>query len=178
MYRKTLKFHKTGFSMVEVALAILVLGIGLLTVVGLMSGGAEQSKGATAATQVACFANDVMESVRWQASLCGTNAANDFYDELKGRLDSGVDAVAKVLWDDDTQNKVKIKLQSDFTRIAYSVSSNVSFACRYRLGLTRNPYSDGITRSADVQLDVVSGLSYTQSFCTTVYCFNFDPNVK
>ena len=162
-YNSGISVGRYGFSMVEVALAILVLGIGLMAVVGLISGGMETSKNTVSGTQVAQFANDVMDGVRYVASISTNSSA--FSDQMQGKIGSSLPPVAKDLWDSATQ--ARTLSVGNWDTFVYSYSNNVDFACRYRLQLFPSPTG----RSVDVQLDVASGLNYTQTFYTSVYKF-------
>lgn len=53
-----------GFSLVEIALAMLITSIGLLTVVGLMTSGMTQSRASSNDSQAAMFAQQVFDSFR------------------------------------------------------------------------------------------------------------------
>lgn len=53
-----------GFSLVEIALALLITSIGLLTVVGLMTSGMTQSRASSDDAQAAMFAQQVFDSYR------------------------------------------------------------------------------------------------------------------
>ncbi len=64
-----------GFTLVEVALALLVVSVGILGAFSLFPSGLAASKEAVSETQAACFAQMVFDSVRASASREGIAAA-------------------------------------------------------------------------------------------------------
>ncbi|HMP74008.1 MAG TPA: prepilin-type N-terminal cleavage/methylation domain-containing protein [Kiritimatiellia bacterium] len=62
------KPEQNGFTLVEIALALMVVGIGLLAVFGLFPTGLQMNKAVVDETQVALFAEQVLNGVRAQAS--------------------------------------------------------------------------------------------------------------
>lgn len=64
-----------GFTLVEVALALLVVSVGILGAFSLFPSGLAASKEAVSETQAACFAQMVFDSVRAAASRDGLAAA-------------------------------------------------------------------------------------------------------
>lgn len=167
----------TGFSMVEVALALLILSIGVLTMVGLMSGGLDMSKVAIDYTQSAIFAADTLDGVRYTAATV-TNGSSKFWQALQSTL--ALKAVAATAFDTDTQSQIPIKHTSSFTNFFYAYATNVDFACRYRVLVEQ--YKDAISGSAlsgnmadqvaSVKLEVINGLyglATTQSFYTEIF---------
>lgn len=148
--------------MVEICLAILVLGIGLLSVVGLMSGGLDMSKATVDDTQVAQFANDVLEGIRAAAYNC-TNTSASLYSQLVSQ--PPLQPVAAPYW---APGQTISLSPAGFTPFYYAQlsGSNVSFVCRYSL-----LYPKQSLRSVEIELDVMSGqygLTQTQSFYTAV----------
>lgn len=61
---KTTRHNKSGFSLVEVALALLVVSVGLIAAVGMLPGGLDNSKKATDETQQALLADYVLNTFR------------------------------------------------------------------------------------------------------------------
>lgn len=62
--------HRTsGFTLVEIALALLVLSVGLLALFGLFPTGMQMNKRAIDETQAALFAEEVLNGVRAQAAI-------------------------------------------------------------------------------------------------------------
>ncbi|MCX7008409.1 MAG: hypothetical protein NTY53_14365 [Kiritimatiellaeota bacterium] len=158
--------------MVEVALALLILSIGVLTMVGLMSGGLDMSKSAVDFTQTSIFANDTLEGVRYYASTV-TNGASKFWSSLKGGLAlKAVMGGVTSIFDTDTQNET-MKNSTAYGNFFYSYQTNVDFACRYRVSIEQSPGLTGnlVDQVASVKLDVINGLygaATTQSFYTEV----------
>ena len=170
-----------GFSMVEVALALLILSIGVLTMVGLMSGGLDMSKTAMDYTQTSIFASDTLDGVR-NFALNGTptNGTVKFWSSLQSGLQ--LSAVAAGAFDKDTQTQIPIKNTTSYLNFFYSYETNVDFACRYRLSIEQ--YKDFTSSAAlpgnladqvaSVKLDVINGLfgaAATQSFYTEIFQF-------
>ncbi len=160
--------------MVEVALALLILSIGVLTMIGLMSGGLDMSKTAVDYTQTSIFASDVLEGVRHTAyNGSPTNGASKFWQNLQSSL--ALKPVAAGIFDSDTQAQI-IKRYTTYTRYFNSYQTNVDFACRYRLDITQYPGQSGnlVDQVAAVKLDVINGLygaATTQSFYTELFQF-------
>lgn len=175
---QTKRTRRLGFSMVEVAMALLILSIGVLTMIGLMSGGLDMSKSAVDDTQNAIFASDVLEGVRYYASVV-TNGSTRFWQGVQSGLNQK--PVAYAIFDNDTQSQF-IKHSPGYANFFYSYQTNVDFACRYRLSIEQ--YKDFNTGSAltsnlvdqvaAVKLDVINGLygaAATQSFYTEIFQF-------
>ena len=68
------KMQIAGFSMVEVALALLVLSIGLLTIVGLFGAGLDMNRATIHDTQVTQFAEEILAGLRFQSDALATNS--------------------------------------------------------------------------------------------------------
>jgi prepilin-type N-terminal cleavage/methylation domain-containing protein len=66
--RRRARGFRGGFSLVEVALALLVVGVGLLAVFGLFPTGMDANRRAVQETQMALFADYVMDGFRALAS--------------------------------------------------------------------------------------------------------------
>jgi uncharacterized protein (TIGR02598 family) len=62
-------FRREGFTLIEVALALLVISIGLLALFGLFPIGLDANRAALDETRAALFADEVLNGVRAQASL-------------------------------------------------------------------------------------------------------------
>ena len=170
--------QKAGFSMVEVALALLILSIGVLTMVGLMSGGLDMSKASIDFTQTAIFANDAMEGVRnFAANGSPTNAtAAGFWQGLKTVQLKAVMGDIPGVFDSDTRNEL-MKNNTAYGNFFYTYETNVDFACRYRLSIEKLAAPTGPIvdqQVATVKMDVINGLygtATTQSFYTEVFQF-------
>lgn len=173
--------RSAGFSMVEVALALLILSIGVLTMVGLMSGGLDMSKASVDYTQGSIFASDTLDGVRnYAQNGAPTNGTTIFWSKLQSGLQ--LNAVAAGAFDKDTQTQTPVKHTPSYLNFFYSYETNVDFACRYRLSIDQ--YKDFTTglpltgtlvdQIASVKLDVINGLfgaAATQSFYTEIFQF-------
>jgi Tfp pilus assembly protein PilV len=169
---------RRGFSMVEVVLAVLVLGIGVLTVVGLMSGGLQMSKGGTDDLQVAMFANDVMEGMQERASVA-TNAT-PFSGAIQIVLAAApLKPTAAPMW----AGGETIEASSGQRVFHYTPQADpnntVDFVCRYQLQVGDAPASVASvaavqSRVAAIRLDVQNGRfgqTATQTFYREVFQF-------
>jgi len=178
--------RRAGFSMVEVALALLILSIGVLTMIGLMSGGLDMSKAAVDYTQTSIFASDVLDSVRhFAVNDTPTNGTYKFWDRLRNSFSmKPVAAVttATSIFDADTMAQNIRNNPSAFVNLFYSYQTNVDFVCRYRLAIEqgKDPVSGAVLTGnlvdqvAAVKLEVVNGLygaATTQSFYTEIFQF-------
>lgn len=82
------KANRNGFTLVEVAIAVLVIAIGVLAVAALFSGGLSASSKAVADTQTSMFAENVFNGLRARSLLMAeqqTNANpawNDFWTKF------------------------------------------------------------------------------------------------
>ena len=168
--------RSAGFSMVEVALALLIMSIGVLTRVGLMSGGLDMSKTATDYTQAAIFASDTMEGVRYYAgTVTNSVGVSNFCFGVQHGL--ALKAVAASVFDKDTGAEILSNRTANatYTTFFYSYETNLDFACRYRLSV--EPVAQALNllnQVACVKLDVINGLfgaAVTQSFYTEVIQF-------
>jgi len=65
--KKTLRSRKGGFTLIEVALAIVVVALGLLAVFSLLSAGLNAAHKAIAETNASIFANSVFNAMRTQS---------------------------------------------------------------------------------------------------------------
>lgn len=123
-----------GFSLVEVSLALLVVGLGLLAVFSLFPAGLTMNKRSIDETQCAMFANDVFDAYRaafdadptlWPF-MGGPNYADDY----------GLGATAGSLWwkyGEGVTVKV-VAASAPFEKVVYVNWSNVTEnAWRYRL---------------------------------------------
>lgn len=84
MYRKQQRAERTGFTLIEVALAVVVVGIGVLGLFALISTGLDASAKAVATTQASYFAAASLNALRAEAvkEAQATNWAG-FWDPFK-----------------------------------------------------------------------------------------------
>jgi len=127
---------RAGFSMVEVALAILVLSVGLLAVFGLFGDALETNKSTIADTQSALFADEVLNGFKASA-LTMTNATN-WASNLQGITVSN-----PAVWQ---ASAIPIKAdgsvrtnQYNYTPVSGSMGQLTDYAYRYQLSLTNSP---------------------------------------
>lgn len=97
---KTATTHsaRSGFTLVEVSLAVLVVGLGLLAVYSLFPSGLRSGEDALADTRAALFASVVMEGMRANAS--GIKVWNEWNDDATlARLCTSLDGVGSLIAD-------------------------------------------------------------------------------
>jgi uncharacterized protein (TIGR02598 family) len=116
-----------GFTLIEIALALLVVSIGIMAVLGLFPAGLDANRRAIEETRAAIFADDVMNSYRaasrripWQ-ELAGFNAPG----------------VATNMWHDFQDLEIQVNQpgqQNVYTNIyaLYDDTNTVEYAVRYR----------------------------------------------
>ncbi len=73
-----MKHSRRGFSLVEVALALLIVSVGLLATVGMLPGALDNSKKASEDTQQALFADYVLNTLRALAAATNQNPWSSF----------------------------------------------------------------------------------------------------
>ncbi|TAN37049.1 MAG: prepilin-type N-terminal cleavage/methylation domain-containing protein [Verrucomicrobia bacterium] len=174
-----------GFSMVEVVLAVLILGVGVLSVLGLMSGGLQMSKGGLDETQVTTLANDVLESLQGSAAVA-TNPP-PLRDQIR-TLAFPLAPAAAVMWDRSVPKiqecaalppAFKLGQPGSFCYIPRGTNTMVDFACRYRLQINAAPLavsgSSAVrSRVAAIRMDVQPGAfgqTATQCFYREMFQF-------
>ena len=165
---------RRGFSLVEVCLALLVIGLGLLAVFGLFPSGLAMSKQSIDETQCAMFANDVFDAYRGYFSadpnlwpLMGGASVND---------DIGLGATAGFAWDwSGAGITVKVVRATDpYLTVIYTNYQKVAEnAWRYRLTFDDVPGRVGRIKYA--HLSVLYGeygrSNNIQEFYTEFYNF-------
>ncbi len=84
--------RRAGFSMVEVALALLVVSVGLTAIFGLFPSATTANKRAIQDTQIGLFADYVLNGLRWRAEQVswaevddGSNGSNLRISSLCGQ---------------------------------------------------------------------------------------------
>jgi type II secretory pathway pseudopilin PulG len=93
-----------GFTLVEVALSIVVVALGVLAVFALISSGLAHSRKAVAETYAATFANDVFTSLRAE-SLKASDRGETEWEKFWGDFAKGATSVtlsAETEWADNT----------------------------------------------------------------------------
>ena len=92
--------EKSGFTLMEVALAVVVVAIGMMAAFALISTGLDSSAKAVAMTRGAIFADDVFNGLRSKASLAtdaGEGAWEDFWENFEDG-DAAVTVAAGPMW--------------------------------------------------------------------------------
>jgi len=84
--KSELKKHKSGFSLVEVNLAIFVVAIGLLTLFTLFPAGLKEGEAGHADTQTSLFADYVLTTLRTEALA----VISDDWESLPVQFPSGI----------------------------------------------------------------------------------------
>lgn len=182
--------QRSGFSMVEVVLAVLILGVGVLTVVGLMSGGLQMSKNGMDEMQAALFAGDVLEGLQRHADVATNTTV--FRNQIETALGSAPlrpvagSPVGQSMWVVDNQNTISrekttpLRTQPYFYYAPQAAPASVDFVCRYQLFITRAAPGEVAAnqairnRVAALQVKVQSGRfgqTTTQSFYREVFQF-------
>lgn len=121
----------SGFSLVEVTLALMVMAIGILSIMSLFPAGLDQNARSIADTHAAFFAEEVFAGLQGQAETNWTGLANvglpiattNWYEQNQGDLNT-------VLTSGLTNKYFRTKLAFD--------ANDVDHALRYRLVLTTN----------------------------------------
>jgi prepilin-type N-terminal cleavage/methylation domain-containing protein len=123
-----------GFTLVEVSLAMLVIGLGLLTVFGLFPTGLNMNKLSIDETQAAMFSEEVFSG--YHAKIDGDPVA---WDRLDSANAPGLEAVASGMWIDYGAG-VTVRVSNASTPVApqYPIKyigfdGKIAFALRYRL---------------------------------------------
>ncbi len=157
---------KSGFTLIEIALALLVASIGLLGVVGLFPSGIQMSKMSADETQAALFAEQVLNGVRAQA-------ATSRWDRIATSIN--LPPPNPDIWNEPENLRVRptgdrFETLRYYTlgAMAVSTESYLDFGLRYRLQINNVPNS----RRIAVYLDVRPGEfgdSVTHSYYMELY---------
>ncbi len=116
-----------GFTLVEIAMALLVVAIGMVSIMGLFPAGLQSNQQSVDEVRVAMFAEDVLNGVK---AVIEETVWDDVARTLR---DEGVPLVGSATFFSDP-TKVKVSTTPEATRIKFT--SNVSpeeFAMRYFL---------------------------------------------
>ena len=152
-----------GVVMIEVALAILVLAIGVLSVFLLFSRGLDQSTQAIADTQTALFADSVLGGLRATARRTAESATpmawEHFWEDFS-QGHTGLLVAADYIW------KYPIEIRGDglytniYTNLSFhatSVTNIIDHALRYRINIQYiHPFTD-YTNKVAITLSVWPG---------------------
>jgi type II secretory pathway pseudopilin PulG len=158
---------KAGFSLVEIALALLIAGIGLLSIFALFPAGLDMSKRAIDDVQVAMFAQEVFDGLRNQAI---TSEWND----VSAGWNPTVVAPAPDMW----KNPPQIQEGAHTAVYEYDspdVSGLVDYALRYDLTIDTVPGNGNVVY---FRLNVWNGEAGSTNNPATFYAeiYNTDVN--
>lgn len=121
----------SGFTLIEVALAVVVVAIGLLAVFGLIGSGLDQSAKAVGETQASIFANSVFNGLRSESlraselSSGTTNEWLNFWTDFAGRTRTVI-IPADTTWADPTTLQIKANEGKSLVFSVKSVRSGAS----------------------------------------------------
>lgn len=128
------KCSSSGFSLVEVSLAIMIVGIGMLAIIGMFPAGLDQNSRAISDTHAALFAGEVFSALRVQAE---TNWDGLGQDEIP--------AAMQAEWGDIVNLRTLANNTIYTNRYGRSGNTNIAdHTFRYRITLTTN----GLIKSA------------------------------
>jgi len=158
--------NKQGFTLIEIALALLVASIGLMGILGLFPAGLQMSKMASDETQAALFAETVLNGVRAQA-------ATSRWDRIRNGID--LPAPTPDVWNDPNTLRIRPTTGSDFATLHYETPGSMAgggtgyrdFSIRYRLQIV-----DIDSKRKAVYLDVMPGEfgnAFTNEFYMELY---------
>jgi prepilin-type N-terminal cleavage/methylation domain-containing protein len=123
-----------GFTLVEVSLAMLVVGLGLLTVFGLFPTGLNMNKLSIDETQAAMFSEEVFSG--YHAKIDGDPV---MWDLLGSANAPGLETVASGMWLDNGAG-ITVRVSNASTPVApqYTIKyvgwdTKIAYALRYRL---------------------------------------------
>ena len=115
-----------GFSLVEVALALLVASVGLMSVMSLFPVGMDASKKAIDESQCALFAEEIINGFRAQSEL--TNVTWSALDTLE------LERCTKHIWKDPDE-KFKVGSSGGYIEYQYNGSDIVEYAIKYQISV-------------------------------------------
>jgi len=142
------RIAKAGFTLVEVALSLLVLSVGLLAVMGLLPDGLRANKRAIDDTAAAMFAEEVINGYKAMADITAWDNIRDIVVEPRSP-DMWVNASGQ-----------RVERSGEWRTVTYrpqtiSGQGSTDFAMRYRLFVDEYP-GQGDHR-AYIRLDVLAG---------------------
>lgn len=126
-----------GFSMVEVALALLIVGIAMLTILGMFPMGLEQNYRSISDTHSALFAEEVFNTLQVHSERNWSKIGANIISLSPAAPDNWYDPASLSSWMDDFV----------WTNIyCHPLNSNiVNHAFRYRMTLTTNDFIKAVT---------------------------------
>lgn len=138
----------TGFTLVEIALSLLVLSVGLLAMFGLMPAGLKTNKQAIDDTVATMFAQEAMNGFKAIADVTP-------WDEI---MNIQVEARSPQKWAMTSQQEIRPNQNEDWQIASYrpaSMPDAEDFSVRYRLWV--NDYPGQITKRKTILLEVMAG---------------------
>ena len=154
--------NNTGFTLVEIALALLVLGIGILSVVALFSSGLDANSKATEETQAALFADNVLNGLRSQSLRAAeSNTWESFWNRFMDGS-TNISSAAPGAWKTPPvvvgDGNLYTNIYATYAFHADTNTSIVHHALRYKLDVElHTPASTWTTNRANVTLFVWPG---------------------
>lgn len=183
--------NRSGFTLVELALAALVIGLGLLLVFGLSRNAHEYATMAEAETRVALFADNVfngMASINAQVNASSVSNAFERFWRAFNDGETNIAVTASPMWAPTPGGELVIsRANADGTvgetnAIVFnsadldepSGTNTYEYACRYflRITLTNRSDSSSWPNSSQVQLDVAPGRSGKAEWFTFTTLFH------
>jgi len=144
-----------GFTLVEIALALLVASIGLVGLFSLFPAGVQMNKMAIDETQAAMFADQILNGVRAQAST-------QRWDQIKSNID--LPPVTPHIW--ENSETLRVRPTDAYETLRFTTEGALSgqsggyldFSIRYRLQIQDVQESDGtLGRRKIIRLYLVPG---------------------
>lgn len=128
MIRTVDRKRRVGFTLVEIALALLVVSVGAMAILGLFPAGLEANQRAIGETRAALFAEDVLNSYRAASRRIPWQDLDSY----------SAPAVAATMWSSPDDLAIRVNTPGDNTvhvnvYALFDDESIVEFAVRYRL---------------------------------------------
>ena len=160
------RVSRDGFSLVELALAMLVVAIGLITVIGLFVAGLTTNKKAVDDTQMALYAEELLNVIEAEATILPVwNLA-----EITGKRFT---APAYFMWSPASQSDIEVREGPNLNVNKYiGIGADVEdFAIRCRLTISEPPPIEIDAKIGDrfnIRLEIENG-EFGSFSNTTVY---------
>ena len=155
--------NKQGFTLVEIALAMMVATMGLLVVMGLFVDGLATQQVTVDDTQTALFAEDVLQSYRALAS-----------EDWNGVDSVPLPPVAWDLWDMSKTDPVRVSNLIQTNRYVVRGSEVEEFAVRYKLDVEDIANSNRKRVRLEVWNGEVGSLDDSRVFYTELFNTKYD----
>ena len=132
--------RRAGFTLMEVALSLVVVGVGLLTVFGLFPTGLAMNKRATDDTFTTMFADEVLNAVKAAAADVEWS---ELYQQFEGQ---GLVPRHTQDWEDTDRIRSTRAWPQDWTTITLTSTDTVDFGNTYRFKLQIDDVGAGVER--------------------------------